>query len=62
MDALRALGYPELAASDAYKVLMLCDAAFTRDSEVGKSAWFEHGMALWMKNPDLVRYDYSIRT
>lgn len=40
------LGYPELAAADAYKALILTTYVFDRNC-LGSSVWLEMGMAVW---------------
>ena len=49
-ESLLSLGYPELAASDAYKAIMLYDAAIDCDSNwttLGDSVWLQYGMKMW---------------
>ena len=45
---LLGLGYPELAAGDAYKARLLVEAAHHRSSHLGTKVRLQYGMCLWL--------------
>lgn len=56
-ESLLSLGYPELAASDAYKAIMLYDAAIECDSNctaLGDTVWLQYGMKMWNRDLNAV--------
>ncbi len=56
-ESLLALGYPELAATDAWKANLLFDAAVEREenwTERGDAVWLQYGMGLWDRERDAV--------
>lgn len=56
-ESLLGLGYPELAAADAWKAILLFDAAVEREgnwSERGDLVWLQYGMGLWDREKDAV--------
>lgn len=48
------LGFPELAAGDAYKSIMLSNAALDYGSNLGENARMQFGMGTWLRDPNSV--------
>ncbi|KUJ11036.1 uncharacterized protein LY89DRAFT_786692 [Mollisia scopiformis] len=50
------LGFPELAAGDAYKSLLLFKLVLTESetSSIGSLGWIQYGMSRWMGDPNLI--------
>ena len=53
------LTYPNLAASDAYKGLLLLNAAVNREGETGERVWLTYGISCWLFGPEEVRIKIS---
>jgi hypothetical protein len=57
-EVLLELGYPELAASDAWKAVLLFDDAVKREegewTERGDRVWLVFGMGVWDPEGDAV--------
>lgn len=53
---LMKLQYPELAAVDTYKALLLCEAGLnpTGCGRLGELVRIHHGMSYWLENQGLV--------
>jgi hypothetical protein len=53
-ETLFALGYPELAAGDAYKALLLCDAGLCYEISLGVKVRLVIGILLMLRDPEAV--------